>query len=110
MARQRFPVLQAGPLMRDTIGLTNGSRRPSAVIVFFSFGVSEVAVSFSADPLSAFFAESFSCFAGGVNGVVVLARFFAAADVVFCAPCLGCGAIGAMAILVGGCFLAAWAD
>ena len=52
MARQRLPVLQFGPFERLTTGLMNGSRRPSAVIVFFSLGASAAAGagSFSAFP------------------------------------------------------------
>src|SRR5437899_8660350 len=107
MARQRFPTLQPGPDARETTGLTKGSRRPSAVMIFFALGASLTVLSLEAvSPLAAGLGVSLAALCGA-NGVAGLAAAFFAAEVVFCAPCLGCVATGRTAILVGAGLLGA---
>src|SRR5512133_1900138 len=104
MARQRFPVLQFGPFERLTTGLMNGSRRPSAVIVFFSLGASAAAGAGSFSAFPATVCSVFSGFAG--SALSCLPTCLWAGAFVFCAPCLGCATMGAIAILVAGAFFA----
>ena len=83
MARQRFPTLQPGPDARETTGLTKGSRRPSAVMIFFALGASLTVLSLEAvSPLAAGLGVSLAALCGA-NGVAGLAAaFFAAEDVI----------------------------
>src|SRR5207302_1074918 len=81
MARQRFPTLQTGPVARETTGLTKGSRRPSAVMIFFALGVSAAAPSLEAAGLvsgAAGLAATTTVLVGGPAGLLVGVAGFAA--------------------------------
>src|SRR5262249_53500145 len=99
IARHRFPVLQLGPLERETTGLRNGSRLPSAVMVFVAFGVAAAGDSdFAAVGATALvdFCARCCCDFAAVD-----------ADAVFCSPCLGCTFTGDTALLIGADFFRA---